>query len=194
MNQIAIEAELAKKAKYIPAEVLQRHHEAVLRGVMAEICFVETAHACGWKTKGSTPYQDAVEHWDYTLTGYNQRYRVEVKARKKIARHDAECQDDLIWVELVGIGAKNTGWLHGKSDLLAFERTHDFVLVKRLDLIELVQKLVKRTFVSYPNQAIYKLYRFRDKEELTLIPINRILDIIALQFKKTPAESEVPTA
>lgn len=184
MNQTAITQELAKKARFIPADVLQKHHEAVLRGITAELLFAETARACGWSAKTSSPYQDAVEHWDYTIAGYHQSYRVEVKARKKIARRDKHCQDRFIWVEIVGIGAKNNGWLHGKADLIAFERETDYVLVKRVDLITLVTKLVQRVFVKHPDEAVCKLYRFRDKEELTLIPIDQILNIIAFQFQK----------
>ena len=191
MNQIAIAKELEKKSRFIPSKVLQKHHEAVIRGITAELCFAETAHACGWETKSSLPYQDAVEHWDYTITGYNQSYRVEVKSRKKIARRDHECQDQLIWVEIVGVGEKNKGWLNGKADLIAFEQEHDFILVKRVELITLVQKVVKRVFVKHPDEAVYKLYRFRDKEELTLIPVDKILDIITLRFEKPDVTNDI---
>lgn len=184
MDQIAVAKELAKKSRFIPQHILKKHHEAVLRGVMAEIAFAETAKACGWSTKSSTSYQDAVEHWDYTMLGYNQSYRVEVKARKKIARKDQNCQDTYVWIEIVGIGKNNKGWLHGKSDLIAFEREHDFLLVNRLDLIALVKKVVQRVFVKYPDEAVYRLYRFRDKEELTLIPVNDLLGILAFKFDK----------
>lgn len=159
--------------------------ESMSRGMITEQCFRSVCKKCGWNAEKSTSDQDRIDHWDFTLTGFNQSYRVEVKSRKKISRHSNEVQDKLIWVELHGRTRENSGWLNGKADLIAFEREDDFVLVKRLDLLKLVKQKVRQIIVDYPDKAVYKIYWREDGHyQLTLIPIEDILDLMVLKFDK----------
>jgi hypothetical protein len=66
--------------------------------------------------------------------------KIDVKARKRVARKDANVQDDLVWLEFKNVQGK-FGWLYGKADWIAFERDEDFVLVKRHDLALMAEKL-----------------------------------------------------
>jgi hypothetical protein len=71
--------------------------------------------------------------------------------------------------------------LFGKADLIAFEQPASFILVKKSDLLAVVNckvDLVRK--VSEPRQAVYRVYtRSGRKDKLTLLPMD---EIEAIQF------------
>jgi len=73
---------------------------------------------------------------------------------------------------LHGVRDYDMGWLYaGKADLIAFEKNKSFILVKRLDLIDLVQRVVDfESFVSDSKAAHYKIYQRSGRpDKITLI-------------------------
>lgn len=73
-----------------------------------------------------------------------------------------------IWVEIKNIKGYD-GWLYGKATHIAFERHDHFKIVRRLDLVELVDKLVdKTTMVESPMDCLYKIYQRKkyDREDI----------------------------
>jgi hypothetical protein len=78
------------------------------------------------------------------------------------------------------------GWLYGKADLIAFELKNSFRIVRRTELLDLVEKLVDfNTKVEKSRQALYKLYsRSGRSDSLTMIKANDLLKITSLEWTK----------
>lgn len=114
-------------------------------------------------------------HIDFILKNKDKTYLIDVKARKKISRHQKDFQDDLVWIEFKNVMG-NVGWIYGSADFIAFEREKDFVLVARKNLVILCEKMVKSERVSNPVDALYKIFsRKTRKDELTLIKMQDII-------------------
>lgn len=150
-------------------------------GEQAENLFVILAKKSGWKVSPSSKDQNIDEHWDFLVEKEGLEFKVEVKGRKRIRRDDDDTQSDFTWVELHGVRPKDAGWLFGKADLIAFEKEEAFILVKKADLLALVNKKVNLVAkVNHPKDAVYKIYSRRGrKDKLTLLPMD---DIRSIQF------------
>lgn len=150
-------------------------------GEQAEALFVTLAKNLGWKVSAASKDENIDEHWDYLIEKENLAFKVEVKSRKRIRRDDGGTQSDLTWIELHGVRPKDTGWLFGRADLIAFEKERSFILVKKTDLLAMVNKKVDLVAkVSEPRDAVYKIYKRKErKDKLTLLPMN---DIEAIKF------------
>ncbi|KXK16050.1 MAG: hypothetical protein UZ14_CFX002000086 [Chloroflexi bacterium OLB14] len=77
-----------------------------------------------------------------------------------------------MWIELHSVRKNNKGWLYaGKADLIAFELSKSFIIVERVELINLVEKLVDfESKVSSAKDALYKVYSRKDRYDvLTMI-------------------------
>jgi len=156
-------------------------------GEKAEQLFIILAVKLGWKISASSKDENIDEHWDYLIEKETNALRVEVKSRKRISRSDNGLQSDLTWIEIHGVRPKDTGWLFGKADLIAFEKEKSFILVKRLDLLALVNKKVNLVAkVRDPKDALYKIYtRSGRKDKLTLLPSKDIEEIKFMEWNKT---------
>lgn len=126
-----------------------------------------------WQTKPSTKEQDMFDHFDYVIEqdlpdDKSYSYKVDVKARKRIARH-GDFIDDKIWIELQGVN-HSRGWLFGgKADLLAFEFKEGFWFARRTDIIDFVCTLSMKS-VSKPTEALYNAYTRRGRgDRVTMI-------------------------
>lgn len=63
-----------------------------------------------------------------------------------------------LWVEFKNVKGYD-GWLYGDATHFAFEREEFFLVVKKFDLISLVDDLVdKDCMVDSPNECMYKMY------------------------------------
>jgi hypothetical protein len=149
--------------------------------------FARRATDRGWTVEVASPEQDQREHWDLRIRRGAEDYRVDVKARSRVRRGDAEPQDDWHWVELRGI--VDDGWLlGGQADLIAFRTAVSFVLVRRADLIaHVVHHVDPADVVDDPRAAVYRVYHRTDgagreslrptgadRGVLTLVPTNRL--------------------
>jgi len=155
-------------------------------GEKAEELFVEIARKSGWQVSDSSKDENINEHWDFRIVKDELDFRVEVKAAKRIHRNDRGVQFEYTWVEIHGVRPKDTGWLFGKADLIAFEKETSFIFIKRLDLLAVVNKKVNLVAkVSDPRDALYKIYmRDKRKDKLTLLPSNDIEEIKFMEWKK----------
>lgn len=106
---------------------------------------------------------------------------IDVKAKKKLNRRDNRGQDEYVWLEFKNVQGK-TGWLCGETDIIAFERDNDFVLVQRSILFEMAKEkcdLNKR--VLYSRDALYKGYSRKGRNDL--ISIVKMSDITQLPHR-----------
>jgi len=127
-------------------------------GERAEALFATLAKKLGWKVSAAAKGENIDEHWDFRIEKEGLDYRVEVKSRKRVSREDRGTQAALTWVELHGVRPKDAGWLFGKADLIAFEKENSFLLVRKADLLAVVNKKVNLVAkVSEPRDAVYKI-------------------------------------
>jgi hypothetical protein len=157
------------------------------RGDTSETLFKKSAIRNGWEVLDPTGRQNIDQHWDFLIQRGDERFRVDVKALKKISRHDAAAQDSWIWIELHGVRESDAGWLFaGKADLLAFEKINSFIIVRRWDLINLVQQLVDfGSLVLSPDTAQYKVYQRSGRpDKITLIESKHLDSIKWDQWEK----------
>jgi len=144
--------------------------ESIRIGQSCEDLFVLTAKkALGPRLLSitpSTPTQDKREHWDYALTTAEGAVKVDVKARRKMNRSDADAQDLYFPVEFVSVSGKK-GWIYGDADVIAFEVLHAFVLVERSAYASMAEKLVDMgNFVDRASDAVYKCYTRKGRRDL----------------------------
>ena len=121
--------------------------------------------------------REQFSHVDY-VTDFG---KIDVKARKRVARKDDDVQDELVWLEFKNVQGK-FGWLYGKADWIAFEREDDFVLVKRSDLALMGEKLCAvGDRVSTGKDALYKGYQRRGRKDL--LSIVKMSDVLKLSHQ-----------
>ena len=103
---------------------------------------------------------------------------IDVKAKKKLNRRDSSGQNQYVWLEFKNVQGK-TGWLCGETDVIAFERDNDFVLVQRSILLEMAkQKCNLNKRVLYSRDALYKGYQRKGRKDLiTIVKMSDILEL-----------------
>jgi hypothetical protein len=155
-------------------------------GEKAEGLFAQVARQAGWRVLPSSKDENINEHWDFHISKETENFKVEVKSAKRIDRNDNGIQFEYTWVEIHGVRPKDTGWLFGKADLIAFEKKSSFIFVKRLDLLAVVNKKVNLVAkVRSPKDALYKIYaRDGRKDKLTLLPTSNIEEIKFMEWEK----------
>jgi hypothetical protein len=138
--------------------------------------FAYEAQARNWSLVRATRDQNINEHWDWMMRQADRAHRVDVKARKKISRHDQAVQDTWAWIELHSVRPDNRGWLYaGKATLIAFETAESFVFIERTQLITLVSRVVSSRQVTSPQSAAYCVYQRKGRcDALTLIEMHLI--------------------
>ncbi|HEX9331091.1 MAG TPA: hypothetical protein VF896_04320 [Anaerolineales bacterium] len=155
-------------------------------GQKAESFFARTAIKHGWIVEPASEGSNKNDHFDYIMSTDDKSFRVEVKSRKRMGRNDQDVQDEYVWIELHGVRKNDQGWLHGKADLIAFELKNSFRMVRRTDLLDLIEKLIDfKVKVRKSNEALYKLYsRSGRSDSLTIIKSDDLLKITSLEWKK----------
>jgi hypothetical protein len=155
-------------------------------GQSAESSFVQSAIKHGWTIESASEESNINEHFDYIMSKDGKSFRVEVKSRKRMVRGDLDVQDEYVWVEIHGVRKDDQGWLYGNADLIAFEMTTSFRLVRRADLAALIGKLVDfNVMVEAPKDALYKLYSRAGRHDvLAMIRSRDLLKITSLEWRK----------
>ncbi len=157
-------------------------------GQRAETVFARIAAEKGWKVTAASSYANVHDHWDLLIEKGAERYRVDVKGMKRLSRLDSHVQDEWMWIELHGVRENDRGWLYGgKAELIAFEKKDALVVVKRDDLIELVEQLVDlNTTVHLAKAARYKVYsRPGRPDRITLIETEKLKAIAWDEWPKS---------
>ena len=155
-------------------------------GRSAESLFANSAIKHGWTIQPAPEDSNINEHYDYIMSRDDKSFRVEVKSRKRMGRSDHDVQDEHVWIELHGVREDDQGWLYGKADLIAFEMTSSFRVVRRAELLHLVEQLVDfKVKVRKSSDALYKLYSRPGRHDLlTMIKADDLLRITSLEWRK----------
>ena len=149
-------------------------------GQKAESVFARIAATRGWRVTAASNYANINDHWDLLIEKGAAKYRVDVKGMKRLSRRDSSVQDEWIWIELHGVREHDRGWLYdGKAELMAFEKKGSFVIVRRDDLIKLVEQLVDLNATVYAAKAArYKVYsRPGRPDKITMIETEKLAGI-----------------
>ena len=104
---------------------------------------------------------------------------VDVKDERKKHRYDSDTAEKVMWVEIKNVKG-DAGWLYGKADYIAFKHIDGFIMVKRVDLIKLLdEKRLKWDDGRYKKgRNFYETYtRDGRKDEIVMFPICDILTI-----------------
>jgi len=139
-------------------------------GNRAERIFVSIAGRRGYKIKPSTNQENKVKRVDFYLEKNSQIKGFDVKSRKKICYYDEDYNDDWTWVEFKNADGFD-GWMYGEADYIAFEKLKYFIVVDRISLKNLAEKIIDRDkeFVKDCHNAKYRIYQRRDQEQISLI-------------------------
>lgn len=151
-------------------------------GTKAEEAFETAAMRMGYEVKHSNSYQDRIQHWDFSIRKKGKSLMVEVKAMKRVDSWDQDPQAEWIWIELHGVRKTDKGWLFGgNADLIAFEQSDHFIVVRRRALQMLVGELVEEKHVTKSSMAEYAIYSRPGREdELAMI---RARDLFKIKYK-----------
>jgi len=163
-------------------------------GDRAENIFKRMAVSRGWELEDAPEESNINEHWDFLMKKENESYKVDIKGMKRVRRSDQSVQDEWVWIELHGVRPYDRGWLYdGKADLISFEKMTSFVIVKRIDLIALVEKQVDlKTLVHSPGEAKYRIYnRSGRPDRITLIEMDKLNLIKWGEWAKLLSSSEL---
>jgi len=154
-------------------------------GQKAEDIFAKIAAERGWEVKSATAAENIDDHFDYRIKQNKEIYKVEVKGIKRIGRADANPQEELVWIELHGVRIRDAGWLFGKADLIAFQMNASFRIVKRLELVALVCKLIDyKSKVNSPKDALYKTYSRAGRSDiLTMLRYDDLKGIVWAEWE-----------
>ncbi len=158
--------------------------ECAIRGNSFEELFKSMAIARGFTVRNASSNEDRFDHFDFQLSNFNvnpiiPHTRYECKAMKKLRRQDAKPQDEWIMIEFKGISG-HKGWLYGLADYLAFEQSADVIIVPRLSLVKLAEKLISQNkWVNNSADAKYCCYARNDRpeEKVGMIMNADILDL-----------------
>jgi len=146
--------------------------DSFLEGTETERRFKRVLEGYDKKVKLSSYEEDLREHWDFKVGSK----KIDVKARKRLRRHDTGYDDIRLYVEFRGITG-HPGWIYGEADYIAFERPKGFVMVERQELAILAEKLIKKEWSPFPT--LYKAYRrkSRPKECVGMIKYADLMQI-----------------
>lgn len=144
-------------------------------GKINEIKFI---YYCDDILRISSPEEDMKEHWDCEIVIDNQKMKVDVKGLKRLSKDNPLPNENSHWVELKNVNG-NIGWLYGKADAFAFELYNYWLIVKKNELVNLINKNIVREF---KKGEFYHLYRRQNrKDEIVLVPTS---DLEKISWKK----------
>lgn len=158
-----------------------KNSESWKRGQKVEALFGSCLEKRGIKYSPASRTEQIKEHIDFhTDVG-----TVDVKAMKNVNRRDYNPQQDLVWLEFKNVRG-NTGWLCSNVDYIAFERSHDFVIVNRQALLDLAKNLCDLVDITRQGgmKALYRGYQRQGRKDI--ISMIKMSDILTLPHKSIP--------
>lgn len=149
-------------------------------GDRAEKKFKEICEKLGYKTKETSFNENINKHIDLYIKKNIRWFGVDIKAKKRINRNNPTPQSDYIWIEFKNVNGKD-GWIYGSATYIAFELDDGFLLVKRKQLVSLVEKIVDtKNSVDKAEDALYKIYTRKDKKDK--ISLIRASDLYKIDY------------
>lgn len=138
----------------------------------------------------ATRDEDIFDHWDVEVKIKDDFVKVDVKALKNESRNEPFPNENFHWVEIQNVNG-DTGWLYGKSDLIAFETSDYFILVGTLKLRRFLEKKLgfkKETIkdiITGNSKDPYLFYRRKERNDIVVkVKTMDLMHIKYLSVKK----------
>lgn len=137
----------------------------------------------GGTTRHASRKDDIYGHIDIIWTINNHDYFFDVKSLKKTNRTDNKVNDNVHWIELQNV-LGNIGWLYGKAHYIAFETLQDWLVVRRVDIISMLELKVINNTIS-KSKDFYTYYQRDDRQDIIVkVPTDDLRKIARKVFKK----------
>lgn len=131
----------------------------------------------GGITKHASRKDDIVEHIDIIWTVNDHNFTFDVKSLKKNNRIDSKVDDSIHWIEIQNVQG-NLGWLYGKADYIAFETLNSWVVLRRKDIITLINYKVKNDSIT-SSKELYTYYQRKGRKDIIVKVLTSDLQLIA---------------
>ena len=112
----------------------------------------------------SSKNDDMYNHIDLIWRYRGGEYSFDVKSAKKANRSDNIPNYDINWIELQNVRG-NLGWLYGKADYIAFETLYNWLILRRTDIINLINSKVINKTIS-KNKEFYTYYQRDGRQDI----------------------------
>lgn len=132
-------------------------------GTSAERRFYNACRYKGYRVRPATSYENRIKHFDFEVG----RDWVEVKAMKS-PRRGMSPDPNMIYVELRNV-CGGDGWLYGEADYIAFEQPNGFLMVRRRELVRLVERMLPRCNRSRVSGVYHTLYSRANRDDLVMV-------------------------
>ena len=152
--------------------------------------FEEVASSKGYSPRKSNTSDLPSINVSHILTGKSKSgspisIKVDLKKNKNKKKYE-----DWFWIEFRNSRGK-PGWLHGDADFVIFDRSEDFIVANRKELLQWLNGSKKirydLPFVNLAKRAKYRIYKREDKlEEITQISIKDLKCLKSFQLWKKP--------
>ena len=110
--------------------------------------------------------EDMYSHIDVIWEQDSKRYTFDIKSAKKESRSDNLPNYDINWIEIQNVRG-NLGWLYGKADYIVFETYKHWLIVKRTDIITLINsKVVDKTIQN--SKEFYTYYQRNGRQDIVV--------------------------
>ena len=134
---------------------------------------------CGGEIKHSTRSEDINHHVDLIWTVEGKDVYFDVKGLRKANRSDTNYDDSIHWVEIQNVKGKE-GWLYGRAHYIAFELNDEWLIVKRVDILKLIdEKVLDKTIKT--SKELYTYYQRKGREDIIIKALSEDLKRIAVK-------------
>ncbi len=130
--------------------------QASAQGTTGEKNFEEVMKKRGITWRPAT-FPEQMKHWDYLI---KDKWRIDCKTAKRLARSMPQ-QYELTVLELWGGSERNSGWLRGQADGIAFEQLDCWLIFERKKLLSFaLRKVGTKGYVTHEYPPVtYQPYR-----------------------------------
>lgn len=124
-----------------------------VRGIVSEDLFIELMEKEGYRCYKASRNENMTEHWDVCVVkevnGVAVFERVDIKGNKE--SHN----EGYTWIELQNVRG-DTGWLYSEfMNVIAFEKNECFELVRRTELVEVIEENIRKGEIEDGEPIIY---------------------------------------
>lgn len=126
---------------------------------------------------------DMYKHIDIIWTLNDRSCTFDVKGLKKHNRSDNNVDESIHWIELQNVKG-DLGWLYGEADYIAFETLKDWLIVRRVHIIKLIESKVTDKSIS-KSKNFYTYYQRSGRKDIVVkVPTNDLREIARAVLSK----------
>lgn len=120
----------------------------------------------GGEVTKTSKEDDMFRHIDIIWSYKGKTYGFDIKSAKKLNRSDNMPNYDINWIELQNVRG-NPGWIYGEAHYIAFETLNDWLIVRRMDIIDFINSKVINKTIS-KNKDLYTYYQRDNRQDIVV--------------------------